>query len=151
MPEQIVNPILITYDEWKKLSSSEKDTILKLANKVNGNQKYSTFLYAVPYIIKDGAKEYILLPTNVDMENYMKYPNWVMIDKNNKIIKNNISGDQSTVGNEELGHGQFSSNDPKRVYSIDDTNLVTGDVNETEKLYENWDKYKLMVRAGIIK
>jgi hypothetical protein len=151
MPEQIVNPILITYDEWKKLSSSEKDTILKLANKVNGNQKYSTFLYAVPYIIKDGAKEYILLPTNVDMENYMKYPNWVMIDKNNKIIKNNISGDQSTVGNEELGYGQFSGDDPKRVYSIDNTKLVENTVSEIQKLYENWDKYQLMIRAGIIK
>ena len=151
MPEQIVNPILITYDEWKKLSSSEKDTILKLANKVNGNQKYSTFLYAVPYIIKDGAKEYILLPTNVDMEDYMKYPNWVMVDKNNKIIKNNISGDQSTVGNEELGYGQFSGDDPKRVYSIDDTKLVENTVSETQKLYENWDKYQLMIRAGIIK
>jgi hypothetical protein len=151
MPEQIVNPILITYDEWKKLSSSEKDTILKLANKVNGNQKYSTFLYAVPYIIKDGAEEYVLLPTSVNMEDYMKYPNWVLVDKNNKIIKNNISGYQSTVGNEELGYGQFSGDDPKRVYSIDDTKLVENTVSETQKLYENWDKYQLMVKAGIIK
>ena len=39
----------------------------------------------------------------------------------------------------------------KRVYSIDDTKLITGDVNETEKLYEDWDKYQLMIRAGILK
>jgi hypothetical protein len=74
-----------------------------------------------------------------------------MVDKNNKIIKINISGDQYTVGNEELGYGQFSSDDPKRVYSIDDTNLVENTVSETQKLYENWDKYQLMIRAGIIK
>lgn len=145
MPEQIIHPILITYDEWKKLSSSEKDTILKLANKVKNNQKYSTFLYAVPYIIKDGDKEYILLPTKINAEEYMRYPNWVLVDKNNKIIKNNISGNESTVGNEQLGE------DPKRIYSIDDTNLVENNVTETQKLYENWDKYQLMVKAGILK
>jgi hypothetical protein len=150
MPEQIVNPVYITYDQWEELSNKEKDTLLKLANKVDGNDKFSTFLYAAPYIIKDGSKEYILLPTSIDGSDYLPYKTWVLVDKNNNIIKDNINGEESTVGGEQLGYGYFS-NELKRVYSIDDTNLVTGEVNETEKLYENWDKYQLMVRAGILK
>jgi hypothetical protein len=150
MPEQIVNPVYITYNQWEELSNKEKDTLLKLANKVDGNDKFSTFLYAVPYIIKDGSKEYTLLPTSVDTSDYLPYKTWVLVDKNNNIIKDNINGEESTVGGEQLGYGYFS-NEPKRVYSIDDTNLVTGEINEIKKLYENWDKYQLMVRAGILK
>jgi hypothetical protein len=150
MPEQIVNPVYITYDQWKELSSTEKNTLLKLTNKVNGNDKFSTFLYAAPYIIKDGSKEYILLPTSVDTSDYLPYKTWVLVDKNNNIIKDNIDGEQSKIGDEQLGYGYFSGK-PKRVYSIDDIKLVTGEVNETEKLYEDWDKYQLMVRAGIVK
>ena len=150
MPEQIVNPVYITYDQWKELSSTEKNTLSKLTNKVNGNDKFSTFLYAAPYIIKDGSKEYILLPTSIDGSDYLPYKTWVLVDKNNNIIKDNIDGEQSKIGDEQLGYGYFSG-EPKRVYSIDDTNLVTGDVNEIENIYEDWDKYQLMVRAGIIK
>jgi hypothetical protein len=150
MPEQVITPVYITYDQWEELSSTEKNTLLKLTNKVNGNDKFSTFLYAAPYIIKDGSKEYILLPTSIDTSDYLPYKTWILVDKNNNIIKDNINGEESTVGGEQLGYGYFT-NEPKRVYSIDDTNLVTGEVNETEKLYENWDKYQLMVRAGILK
>lgn len=151
MPEQIVNPVYISYDQWKQLSSKEKNTLLKLINKVDGNSKFSTFLYAAPFIVKDGSKEYILLPTEIDKtDSYMPYKKWILVDKNNNIIKNNISGEESQVGDSELGYGYFT-NEPKRIYSMDSVNLVTGEVNETEKLYEDWDKYQLMVRAGIIK
>jgi hypothetical protein len=150
MPEQVITPVYITYDQWEELSSTEKNTLLKLTNKVNGNDKFSTFLYAAPYIIKDGSKEYILLPTSVDTSDYLPYKTWVLVDKNNNIIKDNINGEESKIGDEQLGYGYFTSK-PKRVYSMDDTNLVTGEVNETEKLYEDWDKYQLMIRAGIIK
>jgi len=147
MPEQIVSPELITYDQWLELSPNEKDLILKLIEKNDNKEEYSTLLYAAPYILTDGSNVYFLLPTKIEDN---MYSNWVLLDKNNKIIKKNINGEESSIGDDYLISG-FPSSDYKRIHSMDDVNLVTNDINEISELYEEWDKYQLMVKAGILK
>jgi hypothetical protein len=147
MPEQIVTPSLILYKDWIKMSREEREQIIELINKLDEDEKYLSFLYAAPYIIKDGNNEYVLLPKE---KNEYGYDNWVLIDKDNKIIKNNISGENSFIGNIPLHSGYFSYGEPKRIYNIEDC-VFDENINETLSLYKNWDKYQFMLKAGIIK
>jgi hypothetical protein len=148
MPEQIVSPRLLTEGQWLDLSNNEKKEIIKLIIKLDNNPKYLTFLYASPYLIKDGSQIYILLPRK--NSNNM-YESWILLDENNKIIKNNIDGTTSLLGDNLLIHGFFNQDEPKRIYSIDDINLETENISEANGLYEDWNKYQFMIRAGIIK
>ena len=151
MPEQSITPSAILYKQWILLSSKEKSDILKLIKSTDTKKKYTTFLYAAPFIIKDGSNEYILLPKSRTGD---LYEDWILIDINDKIIKDNIEGDSSTIGSQMLSFGYFSTlnqEPPKRIYSADDVKLNSTNVKEANSLYEDWDRYQLMVKAGIIK
>lgn len=159
MPEQEVSPVLIDLNTWKSFSNKEKEVLLSLAikydGKINWNEKYFTFIYSLPYIVKDKNNYYFLIPSDSNTNNSLPYPNWVMLNTNNKIIKSDISGESiiDNDGNKEiLGYG-FPSNEPiKRIFDIKNIKFESNkEMNETERLYENWDKYQLMVRAGLIK
>lgn len=117
MPVQDVTPVPINQEQWGKLSNEERKVIVDLAGKVNGNSKYSTLLYALPYIVKDGEKTYALLPK--DNKDFT-YDKWTLVDLNGKVVKDNISGD-ATLGDNTLITGYPSDNEKiNRIYSIKD-------------------------------
>lgn len=127
MPVQDVTPVPINEEQWKKLSTQEREFIISLGTKVNGNSKYSTLLYALPYIVKDGDNEYVLLPKN---NKDFTYDKWVLMDTNGKVIKDNISGD-ATLGENTLITGYPSDNEKiNRIYSMKDLKGDKKDVKE---------------------
>ena len=85
MPEQAVSPNPLNYSQLKSMSSNEINTIISLINKYNKSEKYSTLLYALPFLIKDNNKEYFLVPNKAANENDVE--KWILVDKNMKILK----------------------------------------------------------------
>jgi hypothetical protein len=116
-PEQDLNPILISYKQWLSIPSSDRKAIITLANKVNGNEKYATLIYALPIIVKSGGKDYVLLPTNPERSNYV---NWVLVDEDGKVVKDEIDGFTSTALGYPLVTGYPNINNYKRVYDAKD-------------------------------
>ena len=115
MPEQNITPVPINAKTWAGLSTSERKIIVDLAEKYNKNTKYSTLLYALPFIVKDGSNKYILLPKNND--EYV-YNEWVLMDVEGNVIKNKIPG-TTKIGNITLISGfPEASSDYDRIYDI---------------------------------
>jgi len=120
-PNQDVDPAPILANQWLKLSPQERKTLLDLANKVNGDQKYLTMLYALPFFIQSGGNYYTLLPVE---ETEGRYTNWVLLDSNGKVVESNIDGDESFINDESISGGYFSDNEsPKRVYNAKEVTL----------------------------
>lgn len=119
MPEQDVNPIPINLKQWLELSPQEQKIIIELTEKYNQNPDYSTLAYASPFIIKDGAETYKLLPGKSDNYNYT---DWVLLDKNNNIIKKLPEG--TLLGDLDLISGYPSPEDNfKRVWNLKDLKI----------------------------
>ena len=119
MPEQDVNPIPINLKQWLELSPQEKKIIIELTEKYNQNPNYSTLAYASPFIIKDGAETYILLPGTSDNYNYT---DWVLLDKNNNVIKKLPEG--TSLGGMDLISGYPTAEDNfKRVWNLKDLKI----------------------------
>jgi len=130
MPIQDVDPKPILYDDWTKLSTSERKTLIDLTEKVNNNSKYLVLLYALPYIIKDNGKSLVLLPTKLGSF----YEDWVLVDENNKVVKGGIDGD-STLNSEPINSGYFQDqSNPERVYNISDLKIKSLSENRFQKL-----------------
>lgn len=120
-PNQDVDPAPILAKQWAKLSPQERKTLLDLANKVNGENKYLTLLYGLPFFIKSGGSYYTLLPVE---ENDGRYTDWVLLDQNNKVVQSNIDGDESFINDESISGGYFSDdNKPRRVYDAGEVTL----------------------------
>ena len=117
MPDQEISPVPINQEQWSKLSPAERGLIIKLAEKYNKNTNYTTLLYALPYIIEDKGKKYVLLPkSTTDFD----YDSWVLMDEQGKVVKNNISGDMTLDGQPlSLGYPDEDSS-YNRIYNIKD-------------------------------
>jgi len=116
MPVQDVTPKPMTAKQWNTLSPEDRKVIIHLAEQVDGNEKYSTLLYALPYIINDNGRKLILLPLTNDEYSYDK---WVLVDENNKVVKKDIAGDKYNVGDQPLQLGYPNiDNDPRRIFDI---------------------------------
>jgi hypothetical protein len=119
MPTQEVNPVPIDEEQWRKLSTSERKTIINLVEKFNQNTKYSTLLFAVPFIINDKGKKYVLLPKS--NKDNMYYESWVIMDAEGNVIKDNISGDSMLGNNVYLSSGMpEKQEDYNRIYNMND-------------------------------
>jgi hypothetical protein len=117
MPEQNIYPKPFTQKQWSDITPSERKTIIELTKKFNKNMGYTTLLWAVPFIIEDKGKKYVLLPkSNSDYS----YDSWVLMDEQGNIVKDNISGD-STLKNQQLFTGYPAAEENfNRVYDIKD-------------------------------
>jgi hypothetical protein len=116
MPEQRIYPSPINAEQWLALSPAERKTSTSLANKFNQNLKYATLSHAVPFFVRDNGKMYALLPDGKG--DGFGFEQWVLIDENGRIIKNNISGD-STLEDTAIYTGRPSGfNDYKKVFDI---------------------------------
>jgi len=150
MPSQSVDPRPLFYQQFKNFSSNEKQNIIKLINLFESDkEKYDVLGYSVPFLIKSSKGDLFLLPTKKD-EN--SYNNWVLCDINGNIILNGINGDNSTIGQSELGSGYPSSDDEyKRIFNINELKVDGEPLKLKEAIYEQNNFIKqLKYRAGII-
>jgi hypothetical protein len=114
MPEQDVRAVPMTYSQWAELSSEEKATAVNLVKKFNGNSEYAELLYALPFVVTKDGVDYVLLPSTASSSDF--YTDWVLTDKNGKIVKGDIKGDKSSIEGEDLeGVGSQFVGDYQRV------------------------------------
>ena len=120
MPEQEINTVPFSQKQWNDLSPTERKAIIDLAEKFNKNLQYQTLLWALPFLIKDGGKTYVLLPKST--KDY-QYDSWVLVDESGKVVKDNISGD-SELGGQPLYLGYPSEDDDfNRIYNLKDLKI----------------------------
>lgn len=120
MPEQSVNPQPITYPQLKSLSPNERSVIISLINKYNKSEKYSTLLYALPFLVKQNNAEYFLLPYSLDGGSNIQ--KWVLTDKNMKIVK--TYDGEINYNDIYISHGYYI-NDEGQVDRIIDLKSIT--------------------------
>jgi hypothetical protein len=158
MPRAAVDPNPVTLEQWRNLSSSDRNNLVKLILQLKNNEKYSTVLIGSPYIIKSGSTVYLLLPQNKLPED-IKLPSsdktsitwkWVITDVNGKILKSDIDDSTSYIGENSL-LSAYPDSDSKRVYDINDVIINDEPLSSNLKESIDWDKRKLLHRAGIIK
>jgi len=148
MPQQFIDPYPFTLNQWKTLSAQNKNTLLKLTENVGNDEKYKVLIYALPYIIKSGDETYLLLPQNEENEY-----DWVITDINGKVLRKDIDQDNSYIGGNTLNSFSPDEDNFKRVYDIEDVIINDKPLssNLKESIYDNWEKYSLMRRAGVLK
>jgi hypothetical protein len=170
-PEQTVNPHPLTQDDWKALSSEDQNNIISLLKQVNGKGQYAALLYALPYMLVDGSNEYLLLPTSPDENSY--YNDWVLTDLKGNTIKR-VAGENIDINSDSITRGFPPIYDGKydRIANLSDLYVDGEEAALNESMYsdilmkragiskqtplqtpsyDEWDKYTLMRRAGIIK
>jgi hypothetical protein len=132
MPIQDVTPIPINYEEWTNFTLQEKEVINKLSTSINNKEQYLTLLYALPYIIENNGEKYYLLPVNNSSDSY---EDWVLIDKNNKVVKK-YKGEDFELGQQSLllGYPLMEEN-PTRNYNLSDIKLVKK-INESKYSFQ---------------
>lgn len=114
MPEQIVYPSPLLYDDWKSFSSADRKLFYDIAKRSDQDvEKYINASYAVPFFVQKGDIVYALLPESKSMDE------WILSDFDGKIISKAKTED-FTLGGQNLfgGYPDYSSSDAKRVYNI---------------------------------
>jgi hypothetical protein len=119
MPEQVVDPKPLYLKGWQDLSATEKKVVIALIKKYNGKKEYRELIFSLPFLIKDGANEYIFAPINENPDNEGQYDDWVLVDMNGKVVKK-ILGD-SLLGGIPINSGYPNVfRDFNRIYDIKD-------------------------------
>jgi hypothetical protein len=116
--DQAATPVPLSINQWNKLSNQEKNIIIDLVLKNDTNEKYEFFLAAVPYIIKDKDKIYVLLLKNEDTSQGY---NWVLADASSgAIVKDDIS-QIGMIGTNYL-YNAYPTNF-QRIYNLEDLKI----------------------------
>jgi len=123
MPTQVVTPVPIDKEQWTKLSPAERKTVLDLTEKFNGDSKYEELLYALPIIVKDGNKKYVILPED-NTDDFYAGGNWLIMDERGNVVKNDISGGSSLGDLSLMSWYPSESNEYKKVYDINDLKVA---------------------------
>jgi hypothetical protein len=126
MPELSVSPTPINQAQWVALSTPERKAIMELAEKYDQNPEYSTLIYALPYVIKDGSKTYALVP--IDSDNY-SYNKWALVDDQGKTYKT-LTGKSTLNGNTIEGGYVDIDRTKQRIFGMDDLKMDTSDLKE---------------------
>lgn len=114
MPEQIVYPSPLLYDNWKSFSSTDRKLFYDIAKRSDVDiEKYINASYAVPFFVQKGDLIYALLPESKSMDE------WILSDFDGKIISKAKTED-FTLGGQNLygGYPDYSSKGAKRVYDF---------------------------------
>jgi hypothetical protein len=133
MPQQEVDPKYITVEEWQNLSTSDKQAIINLAKKYNGDNDYKVLLYALPYMVENNGKTYILLPID-------GFKKWVMLDETGRIVEDNIEGRTSFLKNTRLSNGYPTDGNLYRVYNADEVKINGNPLALKENIVKRWQK-----------
>jgi hypothetical protein len=123
MPTQVVTPVPINKEQWTKLSPVERKTVMDLTEKFNGDNKYEELLYALPIIVKDGNKKYVILPEN-NTDDFYAGGNWLIMDEQGNVVKNDIPGSSSLGDLSLMSWYPSEFNEYKKVYDINDLNVA---------------------------
>jgi hypothetical protein len=127
MPELSVSPTPINQAQWVALSTPERKAIIALAEKYDQNPEYSTLIYALPYVIKEGSKTYALVP--IDSDNY-SYNKWALVDDQGKTYKT-LTGKSTLNGNTIEGGYVDIDRTKQRIFGMDDLKMDTSNLKET--------------------
>jgi len=133
MPQQEVDPEYITVEEWQNLSTSDKQAIINLAKKYNGNNDYKVLLYALPYMVENNGKTYILLPVD-------GFKKWVMLDETGRVVEDNIEGRTSFLKNTRLSNGYPTDGNLYRVYNADEVKINGNPLALKESIVRRWQQ-----------
>ena len=163
MPSQTMHVESMLYSDWKKLPEETKKAIVSLAKGVTTDDKYDFINYALPIVVNYNNRDLLLLPVDGDMFHYV---DWVLTDVDGNIIKDNIDGIlqknnvyQSTVNDSPLldGTAGLYGSDSKHTKYVDAANVVLNGepltsmkLQESQTIYDDWDRYVMLKRAGII-
>lgn len=109
MPQQAVKPLNITYKDFNNISSNEVEVLINLAKKYNGNPKYNTILYALPFVVIDNNTTYLLVPKE-NTEN-QGINEWVLMTPDKNITKT-YKG-RLYYNNDGIGSGYYVSENEK--------------------------------------
>jgi hypothetical protein len=144
MPKQSVSPSPILFDDWKSLSSQERQVILSLAKTSDSDiTKYMIASYAVPFFLQDGGQTYAFLPLDDSATE------WIIADMQGNQVSEVISTDEDEItlngGEIYSAYPDYSLDDTKRIYPL--SSLKFG--NKLVSLKEI--KKRMMQLAGIIK
>jgi hypothetical protein len=120
-----------------------------LIKKIDGDEKYLTLIYATPYIIEANGKDYLLLSKNTADSENPYYDTWVLTDTEGNIVKDNISGEDSTLGNINLQVG-YDTDSYQKIFDLSDLKINDEPVSLKESRYDD-PYYLLKKRAGIYK
>jgi len=119
MPEQEVDPKPLYLKGWQDLSDAERKVVIALIKKYNGKKEYRELIFSLPFLIKDGANEYILAPINENPDSQGQYDDWVLVNTNGKVVKK-IPGD-SLLSDMPISSGYPNVfRDFNRIYDIKD-------------------------------
>ena len=157
MPEQSMQVSNMLLDQWKDLPEGTKKTIVNLAKNVTADEKYEFINYALPIVVNYNGQDLLLLPTS---GNTFNYKDWALTDINGNIIKDNIKGIDSTVNDSRLSQGTagiYSGADSKNTKYVNAEDVILNGepltstkLQETQTIYDDWDRYVMLKRAGII-
>ncbi len=117
MPQQTALITPFTQQQWINLSSQERVSIIKLVEQFNKNSTYDALLYGAPFLIKDGAKTYVLAA------NKSEYPDeFALMDEQGRIVKDNIPS-TSELGPINLT-SPYPEEDFNKIYDIKDLKVA---------------------------
>jgi hypothetical protein len=106
------------------LSSSERKTILDLAEKFDGDSQYLDLLYALPVVVKDNGKRYVILPADTSDKDLYALGDWVMVDEQGNVVKDSISSNSSLGDLSLVDWYPTEENKFKKVYNINDLKVA---------------------------
>lgn len=145
MPNASINPIPFTYQNWKELSSKEKQIIIEIIKRYGNktDEKYSFIKYAMPYLINLPEGELVLLPLNLTED--WGYNNWVLADINGNIIKY-VDGERTEINDNNLQSGYPSDvNEDSRILDSRNVKFKFG-----KNISEIREKYSLVKYKDIL-
>jgi hypothetical protein len=114
MPEQVIIPSPLTYNDWKSFTTKERELTLKLAEMSDKKiKKYLTLSYAVPYFLSNKNKFYAFLPKNNDMQD------WIISDMNGNALITAQTGDILFNGYYMYSaYPNYETDNPQRIVPI---------------------------------
>lgn len=143
-PDLGVEPNRITYQQYIKIPKNDRDRAIELSN------KSQDIMYSIPTVFK-GQQNYYLLPMNVLKNTFKTEGDWVIIDDNDKIVQKLNNLNDLTINNEGIFSVEIQNDKINRLYPVNKVKIDGSVINLKENIYEDWDKYSLKRRAGILK
>lgn len=148
MPEQRVDPKPLFLKDFQKLDSNEIQTIINSVIKFKG-EKYSTLVFALPYVLKKENEYLFLIPTEEDSTE------WNIINKDKQII-DKFNGEKYSLKDNNMSYFYPDYESYNKLYDYSD--LQKDSLNENKfrtnikikKQDTSWEKQTLMNRAGLL-
>jgi len=153
MPVISVEPILLSYENFKQMDSTEFKSIIKLSLTPNIND-HQFLEFLIPIMIKDDKDLYILCPEDVDnVKNSWDYSGiWVLFDVRNLNVVDKFQSLDVSIGNDSDFHNisnPIFSRTSNNIYPITQMKVKGKSYSTLKK--EHVDNKIFQYLAGIVK